>query len=152
VRTASRPAPPPPTNSLYSCFGEYSDRALENGENEPQLQRLSNHGSDCATNSSSSYHTPGSPIKQQSESSSSLSRCLLIFYSNPISMSDIQRCDSPRQKLCFVIHNWHFFNKKKLPIEKTVMVDLGDFQPSSNIQREQRSILKFNLRLVVHDK
>ena len=81
VRTASRPAPPPPpTNSLYSCFGEYGDRALENGETEPQLQRLSNHGSDSATNSSSSYHTPGSPIKQQSESSSSLSRCLFIFY------------------------------------------------------------------------
>lgn len=59
VRGPVRAAPTVHTtnSSLYSCFG-----GTENGSNPVD------------SSASSSYHTPGSPAKQQSDSSSSLSR------------------------------------------------------------------------------
>ena len=79
-----RPAPPVPTrpttnNSLYSCFGEYAaDRAVINGSGGVVGVEQSTVGVEPQSESSSSYHTPGSPAKQQSESSSSLSRFVPI--------------------------------------------------------------------------
>lgn len=77
-----RPAPPVPTrpttnNSLYSCFGEYgaANRVVTNGGGGVEQSTV---GIEPQSESSSSYHTPGSPAKQQSESSSSLSRFGLI--------------------------------------------------------------------------
>jgi len=88
-----RPAPPVPTrpttnSSLYSCFGEYgpADRAVTNGGGGGGVAGVeqSTVGVEPQSESSSSYHTPGSPAKQQSESSSSLSRFVPIEFNQSV--------------------------------------------------------------------
>ena len=61
-------------NSMYGCFGEPANKQFLSVDNEQTSLTIQTVEQPQESSSSTSYHTPGSPVKHQSESSSSLSR------------------------------------------------------------------------------